>query len=92
MVYAARQVSATISGAIARKGSRPKGKRRSQIEILQALPGVGPARATRLLDNFVTVEAVMHADANELAQLPGIGIGTAQAIRWVLNEPDKFLA
>ena len=45
MIYAARQVSATASGAIARKGVRPKGKRRSQLEVLQGLPGIGPARA-----------------------------------------------
>ena len=89
MIYTARQVSTTVSGAIARKGVRPKGKRRHQIEVLQALPGIGPARAKRLLDNFGTVEAVMHAGVEELALLPGIGTVTAQAIRWVLNEPEN---
>ena len=89
MIYTARQVNATVSGAIARKGLRPKGKCRSQFEILQALPGIGPARAKRLLDNFGTVEAVMCAEADELALLPGIGMTTANAIRWVLNEPQK---
>ena len=89
MIYTARQVSATVSGAIARHGVRPKGKRRNQIEVLQALPGIGPARAKRLLDNFGTVEGVMRAEAEELAQLPGIGMVTAQAVRWVLNEPEN---
>lgn len=89
MIYTARQVNATVSGAIARNGVRPKGKRRSQFEILQALPGVGPVRAKRLLENFGTVEGVMNAEAGELAQLPGMGLVTAKAIRWVLNEPEN---
>ena len=90
MIYAARQVSATASGAIARKGVRPKGKRRSQLEVLQGLPGIGPARAQRLLDNFGTVQAVVQAEAEELARLPGIGAKTAEAIRWVVSEPDAW--
>lgn len=89
MIFAARQVSTPVSGAIPRKGVRPKGKRREQIEVLQSLPGIGPARANRLLDHFGTVEAVMRAEATELAHLPGIGTATAQAIRWILNEPDN---
>ena len=89
MIYTARRVNATVSGAIARNGVRPKGKRRSQFEILQALPGVGPVRAKRLLENFGTVEGVMNAEAGELAQLSGMGLVTAKAIRWVLNEPEN---
>lgn len=88
IIYTARQMSATASGAIARKGARPKGKLRRQLEVLQALPGIGPTRAKRLLDKFGSVQAVIQADAEQLAKLPGIGPATAEAIRWLVCEPD----
>jgi len=87
MLYAARQVKSITSGAIARKGARAKGKRKIQLQILQALPGVGPARAIRLLERYGSVEAVLQAGTDDLVLLPGIGPATARAIRWVVSEP-----
>jgi ERCC4-type nuclease len=68
---------------------RPKTKRRRQLHLLQALPGLGPDRAARLLDSFGTVEAVMTADADALQAVAGIGPKIAQGIRDVLREEPR---
>lgn len=87
MLYTARQIQVDVSGAIPRKGARPKGKRALQLNILQGLPGIGPARAERLLVQFGTVENVMQAQPNDLSALQGIGPATARRIRWAVTEP-----
>ena len=86
MLFAARQGRAVVSGALPRKGRRPRGKARVQSRILQGLPGVGPERARRLLDRFGSIEAVIAAPADALVSVPGIGPGTAEAIRWAVQE------
>jgi ERCC4-type nuclease len=86
MLFAARQGRAFASGALPRKGRRPRGKARVQSRILQGLPGVGPERAKRLLDRFGSIEAVIAAPAEALATVPGIGKGTAEGIRWAVQE------
>jgi DNA excision repair protein ERCC-4 len=86
MLFAARQGRAHASGALPRKGRRPRGKARVQGRILQGLPGVGPERAKRLLDRFGSIEAVIAAPADALSSVPGIGKGTAEAIRWAVQE------
>jgi ERCC4-type nuclease len=67
-------------------GRRPKSRKRRQLRVLQALPGLGPEKAARLLEAFGTVEAVMTADADALQAVTGIGPKTAAAIRDVLQE------
>jgi ERCC4-type nuclease len=86
ILVAARQRRAVASGALARKGRRPRGKRQLQAYILQGLPGIGPARAQRLIERFGSVEAVVSASAPELAAIPGIGPDTASVIRWAVEE------
>lgn len=86
LLCAARQIRASASGGLPRPGRRPRGKVRTQLRILQGLPGVGPGRAKALLDAFGTVEAALSADAEALAALPGIGPKTAAAIRWAVGE------
>jgi ERCC4-type nuclease len=86
MLYAARQARAYASGALPRRGIRPKGKRKTQLAILQSLPGVGPGRAEELLGTFGSVEAVLAANTEALAAVPGIGKRTARAIRWAVGE------
>lgn len=85
--FVARQGRTVAGGALPRRGRRPKGKAAWQRYLLQGLPGVGPARAARLLERFGTVEAVVTADAAALAAVPGIGRNTARALRWALEEP-----
>lgn len=66
---------------VRRVGYRPHRRRRRQLFVLQGLPGVGPHRAEQLLQALGSIEAVMTADLNTLAQIGGIGPATAQAIR-----------
>ncbi len=86
MLYAGRQIHRIASGGLPRKGKRPRGKKRSQLEILQSLPGIGPERARRLLKRFGSVERVIAAGADELCEVPGIGRRIADRIRWVVSE------
>ncbi|MCP4699213.1 MAG: nuclease [Gammaproteobacteria bacterium] len=89
MLYAARQARAfTDQAATARHfpGKRPRGKRKTQLHLLQGLPGIGPERARILLDAFGSVEAVFKANASELQYASGIGDKTAREIRWAVSE------
>lgn len=86
LLYAARQGRAVATGALQRRGRRPRGKFRTQARILQGLPGIGPGRASSLLEHFGNVEAVMSARADALSTVPGIGETTAKAIRWAVEE------
>ena len=88
MIYAAKQLRTIAEGGLPRKGTRPKGKRRTQLYILQGLPGVGPERARRLLDAFGSAEAVFAANAADLVKVSGIGKDTADAIRWAVSEAE----
>lgn len=87
ILFAARQGRQFAADAHPRKGRRPRGKVRVQHHILQGLPGIGPARAKRLLERFGSIEAVMTADLDELAGIQGIGPATAEMIRWAVQEP-----
>jgi Fanconi anemia group M protein len=70
---------------VARHEYKPKRLASRRLHVLEGLPGVGPALARRLLSRFATVEAVMMADEDELASVPGIGARKAAAIRKVLQ-------
>lgn len=87
MLYAARQHRAVAGGCLIRRGARPKGKLALQNHILQGLPGIGPHRATRLLDRFGSVSAVMAAQGEVLQEVEGIGTSTARKLRWAVEEP-----
>lgn len=88
MLYAARQFDHITGHTPPRlfPGKRPKGKRKTQMRILQALPGVGPGIADNLLDQFGSVEAVLAADEQALQAVAGIGAGRAKKIRWAAGE------
>ncbi len=91
MIYAANQFMAIANGALPRHGVRPKGKHRTQIHILQGLPGVGPDRAKKLLESFGSIEAVLSASIEDLLGVPGVGKRTAEAIRWAVGDkPGEY--
>ena len=89
LVYAARQMRRTQDEAVPRTagGWRPSGKRKTQLYVLQGMPGVGATRAERLLEAFGSVEAVMTASAEELTAEDGVGDKTAESVRWAVEEP-----
>jgi len=87
MFYTARQSRTIARGGLPRHGMRPHGKRRTQLHILQGLPGIGPERAQRLLETFGSVEAVLTASKEELASINGIGAHTVESIHWAVHEP-----
>jgi len=49
--------------------------------FLQGLPGIGPERAHRLIENFHSVQAVFSANGDELTKIKGIGHQIAKKIR-----------
>jgi len=88
LCYAARQRRRERTGVVPRAsgGARPTAKRKTQLYVLQGLPGVGPTRAQRLLEHFGSVEAVMTASVESLTEVEGIGPKTAQSVRWAVEE------
>ncbi|MFB6360799.1 MAG: excinuclease ABC subunit C [Halobacteriales archaeon] len=55
---------------------------RDQIDtVLDAVPGVGPERRTRLLRRFGSVKGIRAASIDELQGVPGIGEATANRIK-----------
>lgn len=86
IVYAARQLRAAVQGGVQRHGYRPRGQRKRQLYLLQGLPGIGPARAERLLDKFGTVRGICNADPDQLTEVPGIGRRTAAAMERIIRE------
>jgi DNA excision repair protein ERCC-4 len=89
MVYAGRRVERVSAGGLPRSGLRPKGKRKQQLYILQSLPGMGPARAARLLERFGSVQNVLHAGVEDLTAVSGIGADTSRRIRWAVRESHE---
>jgi DNA excision repair protein ERCC-4 len=85
LLYAGRQLRRSQAADALRSGYRPKTRRRRQLRVLHALPGVGSDRAASLLDAFGSVQAVMSADEAALQAVAGIGVRTAAAIREVLG-------
>ncbi len=86
MLYTANQITSNSNLTISRKVKRPKGKRKAQLYVLQSLPGIGPARAKKLLDKFGNVEAVVNASSADLQSVSGIGEDIANRMRWVIKE------
>ncbi|MDZ7663635.1 ERCC4 domain-containing protein [Thiohalophilus sp.] len=86
MLFAARQGRTVASGGLPRQGKRPTGKRALQSYLLQGLPGIGPARAARLLAHFGSVEAVLMAGRDEIEAVAGIGRHIAALMRWAVEE------
>lgn len=87
--YAARQMRRDQMGTVSRAsggGKRPSDKQKTQMYVLQGLPGVGPMRARRLLEEFGSVEDVVTASVDALMDVEGIGPKTAESVRWAVEE------
>ena len=53
---------------------------KATLSILETLPGVGPSRRKAILEHFGTIDAVMAATPESLAEVAGLPAKTAQAI------------
>lgn len=86
ILFTAHQLHSSARRAARRPSRRIRGKLARQIYILTGIPEVGLARAKRLLERFSTIEAVMAASPESLAEVEGIGARTAQRIHWAVHE------
>jgi ERCC4-type nuclease len=64
-----------------RREPEPAPPARVAMDMLGAIPGVGDVRARRLVERFGSAGAVLSAGERDLRDVPGIGRGTARAIR-----------
>lgn len=78
-------IRARSGGQVAHRAVKAKRRATRQRRLLQTLPGVGPDRATRLLEHFGSVRACLNADVDTLASIEGIGPATAKGILHVVE-------
>jgi excinuclease ABC subunit C len=57
--------------------------------LLDEIPALGEVRRQALLDHFGSVAALKKATLEEISQLPGIGVKTAESIVKALNAVDS---
>ena len=71
----------SVGGGLKRYDHKPKRLASRRLYMLQGLPGVGPALASRLLLEFGSIERVVAADEGELTRVRGVGRQKAARIR-----------
>jgi excinuclease ABC subunit C len=49
--------------------------------VLDDVPGIGPARRDALLARFSSIDELKNAEVDELARIPGMGRGAAEAVK-----------
>jgi len=81
----AQQVRNSEQRILRRYDRKPKRIASRRLYVLQGLSGVGPALAQRLLIKFGSVERVVTADEESLAQVRGIGSRKAARIRELVS-------
>lgn len=69
----ADQVTRSHPPVLRRFDRKPKRHAAKRLFLLQGLPGVGPALASRLLDHFGSIQRVVSADVSAIAEVRGIG-------------------
>jgi DNA excision repair protein ERCC-4/Fanconi anemia group M protein len=74
-----------------RRGTPPRPRTRrypratSPVELVSGIPGIGPRRARRLLQEFGSVGGLDRAEQAELQQVEGIGPALASSIHKALT-------
>lgn len=64
---------------------RSKRSKRMTASALDGIPGLGASRRTALVTHFGSVANLTKATVDEIAEVPGIGRTTAQAVRDALD-------
>ena len=85
ILYAADQLHRRTTNPPKRYGYHPKGFTRQQSYLLQAIPEIGPTKATLLLDTFGSPFGVASATTEELQTVEGIGASAAKKIHSVFH-------
>jgi DNA excision repair protein ERCC-4 len=85
LVYAAGQLERDVAGSAVMRKPRCSRRRRTQLFVLRSLPGIGPKRASALLDRFGSVMAVLNASQDDLAAVPGMGPSVIQKLKWAIG-------
>jgi Fanconi anemia group M protein len=83
--FLAQQLARSGPAILQRYDRKPKRLASRKLYVLQGLPGVGPALASRLLLQFGSVERVITADPSLLVQVRGMGLKKAQRIRKIVS-------
>ncbi|NIH88556.1 excinuclease ABC subunit UvrC [Amycolatopsis granulosa] len=68
---------------------RQKRAKRVQVSALDGVPGLGQARRAALIKHFGSVKRLKEAGVDEIAQVPGVGKRTAEAIVAALASPGE---
>ena len=86
ILYAVDQLHRRTITPPKRYGHSPKGTNRQQSYLLQAIPGIGPLKAERLLKAFGSPAGVASASGRDLETVEGIGPSAAEEIYSVSHE------
>jgi predicted flap endonuclease-1-like 5' DNA nuclease len=76
---------AAVVKKVAVAKAAPEGSPAGGAGDLTTVRGLGPAKRERLLERFGSVDAIAAATVEELTEVPGIGVGTARAIKDALR-------
>jgi Fanconi anemia group M protein len=87
--FLADQVREPQERVLRRFDRKPKRLASKRLFLLQALPGVGPALAHRLLGHFGSVERIVTADEAALVEVQGIGLKKAGRIRDLVRSTSR---
>ena len=71
--------------------SRMSGSKRRTLRhsSLEAIPGIGPAKAKVLMTHFGTLSALSYAEEDSIASVPGITRRDAAAVREYFDEKNS---
>ena len=70
---------------------REKRSKRLQVSALDGVPGLGQARRTALIKHFGSVKKLKLAGVDEIAEVPGVGRRTAEAVRAALAGSESSM-
>ncbi len=89
LIYSSHQLARRGTHSYRRYGRRPRTGKGRKLSLLQMLPGIGPDRAARLLDQFGSIERCFTANVSDLTGVHGIGKKTAEGIRRIVEEKSS---
>ena len=86
---AARQLRRREARGPERFGSKTGSDRRLRMLMLEAVPDIGPVRASALVDSFGNIEAIATACVRDLATTAGIGPVIADRLKRIVSGGER---